>query len=408
MIVANEMWFQLTILLGIAVASHFIVTRFGQPLVIAEIIIGILIGPSILGIITNIDLISQFAQLGAIFLLFAIGLECNLNEIYTKKSLIIASFGVIVPWIAGFIFGMWIGQGVVVSVFIGAIIVATSVAVTAEILVEMGQLDKPVGKAIIGAAVVDDILGMIVLTMSLGVSSNSISVLPIIMLVVAAGLFIIVGAYIGSKYLGRIILFIEKQTTKVEYSSFIFALAVMFLYAFIAERIGMSAIIGAFVAGTMFSSVKIKKELQDGAKILTTVFAPIFFISIGLMVNFRILAGHELYVFMVFGLIFTIIAMVTKIIGCGIPAKAMGMSNRESLIVGYGMSPRCEVALIIAMLGLTAGIIGQNIYFMAVFMAILTTVLTPPFLKVLLKEQRKMTKKGELIAALSARKKKSF
>jgi Kef-type K+ transport system membrane component KefB len=402
MMVPTEIWFQLTVLLGIAVASHFIVTRLGQSMVVAEIVIGIIIGPSLVGIITDQNyLVAPFAQLGAIFLLFAIGLECNLNEIYTRKSLVIASCGVAVPWVAGFLFGLSIGQPFGSAVFIGAILVATSVAVTAGILVEMGQLDTKVGKTIIGAAVVDDILGMIVLTISIGASGSGVAVPHLLLVVVAAGLFIGIGAFVGSRYLGRVMMYIESKSTKVQHSGFLFALTVMFLYAFIAEVIMKSAIIGAFVAGTMFSAVPIKKEFDSGAKFLASVFAPIFFISIGIMVNLKGITGANI---LALGILLTLIAILTKVIGCSLPAKAMGMSTKESLTVGYGMSPRCEVALIIALLGLSEGIITQDIYFMAVFMAVLTTLVTPPFLKMLLKKEKKTKSKAELLGALHRKK----
>lgn len=399
MFASGEIWFQMTILLGIAVASHFVVTRFGQPMVIFEILLGIIIGPSLFAIITNSNnFITQFAQLGAVFLLFAIGLECNLKEIYTRKSLIIATVGVIVPWCAGYGFGLAIGQSFAASVFIGAILVATSVAVTAEILMELGQLDKSVGKAIIGAAVVDDILGMIVLTMAIGVSGGGgVDVSRLLAIVIAAGLFIALGAFIGARYLGRIVQRIERETVKVPHSGFLFALAVMFLYAFVAEAIGMSAIIGAFVAGTMFSTVAIKKEFDDGAKFLSAVFAPIFFVSIGIMID---LHGITTVGVVLWGILFTFIAIITKVIGCGFAARACGMSARESFMVGYGMSPRCEVALIIALLGLSAGIIMQDVYFIAVLMAILTTFFTPPLLKAMLEKKQKKKTKEQLIRSL--------
>lgn len=399
----SGIWFELTILMGLAVASHFIVTKFGQPLVVGEIVLGIFIGPSILGFITDTNLISQFAQLGALILLFSIGLECNIREIYTKESIVIATCGVVVPWIGGYIFGISVGHDFSTSVFIGAIMVATSVAVTAQILVEMGQIGSRVGKTIVGAAVVDDILGMIILTLSLGFSENYIDLPHIILLVVGAALFIVVGSYIGVKYLSRVILFIENHTRKVEHSGFLFALAIMFLYAFISERIGISAIVGAFVAGTMFPTVSKKKEFHEGTKFLSSVFTPIFFISIGIMVNFSGLKG---YYIILFGILLTLIAILTKVIGCAIPAKFLGMSAKESLTVGYGMAPRCEVALAIAMLGLSLNLIAQDLYFMAVFMAILTTILTPPVLKFLLKREKKKRKKEELIRAISTSKRK--
>jgi Kef-type K+ transport system membrane component KefB len=217
----------------------------------------------------------------------------------------------------------------------------------------------------------------------------------------------VIGAFIGARYIGKVLMYIEAKTTKVEHSGFLFAVAIMFFYAFIAERIGMSAIIGAFVAGTMFSGVVLKKEFNDAAKILSTLFAPIFFISIGLMVNFKLLGngGMSPYIIVLFGILLTLIAIITKVVGCSISARAMGMPTKDSFIVGYGMSPRCEVALIIALLGLSAGVITQDIYFMAVIMAILTTLLVPPLLKELLKEKKKMMlKKEELIKRLMTQK----
>jgi Kef-type K+ transport system membrane component KefB len=245
---------------------------------------------------------------------------------------------------------------------------------------------------------------MIVLALSVGVYQNSgtgldfAGMLPIIKIIIIACIFIVIGAYIGSKVFGQVIMIIESKTGKASHAGFLFALAIMFLYAYIAELIGISAIVGAFVAGTMFSSVPIKKEFDDGAKFLATVFTPIFFITIGIMVNFSGLNG---FYFVGMGIVLALIAIFTKVIGCSIPAKATGMTTRESLIVGYGMTPRCEVALIIAMLGLSLGIIGQGIYFMAIMVAVLTTILTPPALKMLLADNKRGMKKKDLIAKLS-------
>lgn len=396
------MWFQLTIFIGVAVASHFVVKRFGQPMVIAEIILGVIIGPSVIGIITgNNFLITPFAQIGAIFLLFAIGLECNINEIYTPKSIVIATCGIIVPWIAGFLFGVALGQPLGVAVFIGAILVSTSTAVTAEILVELGQVDTQVGKTIIGAAVVDDILGFIVLAFAIGVSGETFSMPHIFLLGLAAALFVVIGGFIGSRYLGRLVSWIETRTNRMQHSAFLFALTIMFLYVFISETIGLSVIIGAFVAGTMFSSIPEKKELDDGAKFLSTIFTPIFFISVGIMVDLREITSINV---LLLGILLTLIAILTKVIGCSLPVKAMGMSTNDSLAVGYGMTPRCELAVIIGLAGLSAGIITQDIYVMAVLVSILTTVVSAPFFRMILKKGKKSKSKDELIKSMHKKK----
>jgi Kef-type K+ transport system membrane component KefB len=374
-VLIEDIWFQLTLLLAIAMISHFLISRFRQPMVIGEILLGIVLGPTIIGFILgalffsgdvvlffNFETIEILAGIGAIVLLFIIGLECDIREIYTKKSVAIAIGGIIVPWVLGYFISVLLLPAEVVqgypatAIFIGTALVATSIAVTASVLAEMKLIDSSVAKAILGAAVVDDILGMIVLSISAGVSGVDISILGfsvdlsvyVIYLIVIATLFIVIGVFIGARYFGRFVTYVQKkgEERNIMHSGFVMALVITFLYAFISESIGISAIVGAFVAGTMFSGIAFKRRLEEGASFLSAVFVPIFFISLGLLVDFHALYSEPgtLVVLLLFGVILTIVAILSKVIGCGIPAWLYKSSAKESFAIGVGMSPRLEVA----------------------------------------------------------------
>jgi len=419
-ILLKDIWFQLTLLLAIAIISHFAISRFKQPMVIGEILLGIILGPTIIGFIIgalvypgnvilffNVETLELLAGIGAIVLLFIIGLECDIREIYTKKSVAIAIGGIIVPFVLGYFVSVLLLPADIIAnfpatgIFIGTALVATSIAVTASVLAEMNLLDSKVAKVILGAAVVDDILGMIVLSVSAGVSGVSSSVFGftvdlsvyIVYLIVIATAFIIIGVFIGAKYFGKLVTYVEKKATarNIRHTGFLAALAITFLYAFISESIGISAIVGAFIAGTMFSGVAFKKRLQEGAGFLSAVFVPIFFISLGLLVDF-----HELYsalgtllIFLLFGVVLTIVAILSKVIGCGIPAKLYKSSSKEAFAIGIGMTPRLEVALVIALYGLSLGIIHQYVYSVIVLMGVLTALVTPPLLRMTFKKKEK-------------------
>jgi Kef-type K+ transport system membrane component KefB len=386
----GEVWFELTFLLVVSLFAGFLFSRFGQPRVIGYIVVGVVIGPSVLKIIQAGEdgasglpqSIQMLAELGSIVLLFMIGLECDLREIYTKKSIAIAIGGVLVPWGACFLVAGAFGYGAD-AVFVGATLVATSVAVTATVISELGLIGKPVAYAIVGAAVVDDILGMVVLGISKGISAGTIDSSGLIMLVIGAVLFVSVGAWVGSKLLVRIVFDVQISgyRRKLPLSGFTLVLAIAFLYAFVAELIGISAIVGAFVAGTAFSGSALRDGFRKGMQYLEALFVPLFFVSLGVVVN--VVDMVDTFWFMV---ALTAVAFATKIIGCGIPAKLVGMSSWDSLAVGIGMTPRLEIALIIAYYGLSTGIIGADLYSVVVAMGLLTAVFSPPLLKWALKK----------------------
>ena len=385
----EEVWFELTFLLAVSLFAAFLFTRFGQPKVIGYIVIGVVIGPSVLGIIQMgeggtsglPETIMMLSEMGAIILLFMIGLECDLKEVYTRKSISIALGGVVVPWIFGYGVAHMFGYGAD-AVFIGATLVATSVAVAASVLSELGLIGTPVAYAIVGAAVVDDIMGMVVLGISKGMASGELDAVGIGLLVIGAVLFVVLGAYLGSRFLAKLVFNVQISgyRRKMPMSGFILALAIAFLYSFIAEAIQISAIVGAFVAGTAFSGSALRDGFRKGTQYLEAVFVPLFFVSLGTAVNIT-----DIWDSIVFGLVLTAAALASKIVGCAIPARLSGMSKWDSVSVGVGMMPRLEIAFIIAYYGLSTQIIGVEVYSVVVFMGLVTALFTPSILKMALR-----------------------
>lgn len=385
----DEVWFELTFLLAISLLSSFLFVRLGQPRVIGYIIVGVIIGPSVLGIIQSSDTgtsglpesITMLAELGAIVLLFMIGLECDLKEIYTRRSIAIALGGVLVPWVSGFLLAHAFGYGSD-AIFIGATLVATSVAVTATVIFELGMIGTPVAYAIVGAAVVDDVLGMIVLGISKGLAAETVDFTTIGLQVVGAVLFVALGAWIGSRFLVRAVFNVQVSgyRRKMPMSGFILALSIAFLFSFIAEVIQISAIVGAFVAGAVFSGSALRDGFRKGTQYLEALFVPLFFVSLGTVVDLG-----EIWETIGFGIVLTLVAFATKIVGCAIPARMTGMSGWDSTAVGMGMVPRLEIALAIAYYGLSTEIIDTTLYSVVVFMALATAILSPPLLKMALR-----------------------
>jgi len=373
--------FQMSLLLFVALGGYLLASKINQSAIIGVIFAGLIIGPSVLGLVTYTDFVRSIASLGAIVLLFVIGLEFKILDIFKLKYGVIALAGVVVPWIGGYFVAKLFGFDFVTAIFIGTALTATSVAITANVLREMGKLQSDVAKAIIGAAVIDDILGLLVLSTSQQIATSSFAFFPIILILVKAVLFVALGIVIGTMYLTKIIKKIDNSHSAHKYPEtvFIFAMMIAFLYALIAEAVGLSGIIGAFIAGVSLEGVILhrSKDYKQGAEYLQIIFASIFFISLGILADIHALTWWIL----LFLVILTIVAIVTKIIGCSITAKLQGMSNKDSLAVGFGMSPRGEVAMIVALIGLNAGLIKQDIYVSLIFMSLLTTIITPIVLR---------------------------
>ncbi len=373
--------FQMSLLLFVALAGYLIAYRINQSAVVGIILAGILVGPSLLGLVTYTEFVASLGHLGAVVLLFTIGLHFNLKEIVNIKYSVIAFVGIIVPWIAGFYLAKAFGFGFGASIFVGTALTATSIAITANVLKEMGKLQTKAAKAIIGAAIIDDVLSLLVLSISGEIVSGVLS-LPFILVAIAKAIgFLVIGIFFGSMVVSRIMIRLDSTRFCDKYPEaiFIFAIMVAFLYSLVAELVGLSAIIGSFLAGVTLTRVRLKHEVafKEGAEHLQIIFASIFFISLGILLDFHVITLDLVW----FILVLTIVALLTKFIGCGVSARLQGIGTRDSLIVGVGMVPRGEVAMIIALIGLNQNLIRQDTYAALVLMSLLTTVIPPLILR---------------------------
>ena len=387
---------QLTILLTLAAVTHLFSKRFHQSTLVGEIFLGILLAPSLLGqfgiFVFEQSFVETFAALGAIFLLFLIGLESDFREIYTRKNFLVALGGVLFPLAFGFLAAWFLapvdattvgahGSQFLMALFVGATLTATSTAIAAAVLLELGLMKDQIGRTIIGAAVVDDILGLLLLSMVVGVAHGSIDAVGVVLVAAKAVAFIAIGILVGIYLFSPIVVRLQVEGHKlgIKHGGFIIALAIAFFYSLVAESIGLSAIIGAFLAGTMFAPAPLKEEFAEGARYLEAIFTPIFFISLGLAVN--VLTVWETPQIFLFMLALLIVALVTKVAGCGILAWLQKMTPVESLAVGWGMTPRGEVGLIVALTALTSEVIGDALFSAIVLVIIVVSVVPAPLFK---------------------------
>ncbi|HDS63130.1 MAG TPA: cation:proton antiporter [Methanofollis liminatans] len=369
--------FQMSLLLFVALAGYLVASRIHQSAVIGEILVGLLVGPSLLGLITYTDFVRSLAALGAVILLFVIGLEFDLRDILDIKYVVIGLVGVIVPWIGGYWVTAALGYSFGSAVFVGTAMTATSIAITANVLREMGLLDTRASRAIIGTAVIDDVLSLMALSVSIDIVSGTFSLVSLATIVAKDVVFIVVAAAVGIMVIAPFLERIDKRPFALKYPEFIFITAMMFafLFALGAEAIGISAIIGAFIAGMSFRGVNLihSRDLKEGAEYLHIIFASIFFVSLGILADFSALTP-EIIVLLI---ALIVMAVATKLVGCGVPAYFLGMGTKDSLVIGFGMVPRGEVAMIVALIGLNAGLIDQGIYVAIVLMSLITTLITP-------------------------------
>jgi len=373
--------FQMSLLLFVALAGYLIAYRINQLAVVGIILAGIAVGPSWLGLVTYTDFVSSLARLGAVVLLFTIGLEFKIKDISKPWYFLIALMGILLPWSGGFILAEAFHFDFSASIFIGTALTATSIAITANVLREMGKLQTQAAKAIIGAAVIDDVLALMALSVSQGLVSGALSFSSISIVMLKAVAFLVIGALIGRLVVARLMERFSKIKLTEQYpeSVFLFAMMIAFLYGLVAELVGLSAIVGSFLAGISLAGVKVKhgRIFKEGANHLQIIFASIFFVSLGVILDLHVVTINPLW----FILALSILAVLTKLIGCGIPAKLSGMTLKDSLVVGVGMAPRGEVAMIIALLGLNQKLISQETYVALILMSLLTTIFPPLILK---------------------------
>ena len=372
---------QMSLLLIVAMAGYLLAARLHQPAVVGEILAGLVIGPSLLGWITYTDFVANLAHLGALILLFVVGLEFKLKEIAGWRYAVIALFGVLLPWLGGWALALAFGFSGHQAIIIGVALTATSIAITADTLREMGKLQTKTAKAIIAAAVIDDVLALMALSVAKQMAAGELAFGPITLMIVKAALFLSAGAWLGQKVVSPLTAKLDETALARNYPElvFIFAMLVAFTYAFVAEAMGLSAIVGAFVAGVSLEGVNLRysRSFREGADYLRAIFGAIFFISLGILADLRALDWHAVF----FVAALTVVALLTKAVGCGLPARWLGMPPRDALAVGIGMSPRGEVAMIIALLALNEKVIEQPAYVALVMMSLLTTLAVPLILR---------------------------
>lgn len=365
-----------------------ITRKFYMPQVVGALLAGLILGPGILNVISQTDFINQSAEVGVVVLMFCAGMETDVNELKKsgKASLIIALIGVFVPLAGGYITAMVFGQmGLIKSdasssvflqnLFIGVILTATSVSITVETLKELGKLKTRAGNAILGAAVIDDILGIIALTIITSLADSSIKVWIILLKIV--GFFVFVGV-IGVLFYK----FFSKWSDKSEVGlqrHVIVALVFCLLMAYAAEAFfGVADITGAYLAGIVISLTQKEKYISSRFNTLSYLYlSPIFFASIGL----KVVLPKMSCAIIAFSAILTIVAILTKVVGCGLGAKLCHYTNHESVQIGVGMISRGEVALIVANKGASLGLMGSQLMGPIVIVVIITTIIAPILLK---------------------------
>jgi Kef-type K+ transport system membrane component KefB len=355
--------------------------RLKLPAVLGEIMAGAVLGPYALGIIHPTDTIHSIAEIGAIFVLFHAGLETSPQDLIRvgNKALLVAVVGILFPFVLGFLYMRLHGEATTEATFVGAAMVATSVGITARVLGDLGVLNSRSARIILGAAVFDDILGMLLLAVVAGLASVAgIAWLHLGVVATEAVVFALFMIFIGS----RIIRPLRRRVENLETHNapLILALAICLLLSWMATKIGMAAIIGAFFAGLMFADYSPEWELLPRVDAISDFLAPYFFFSIGSRLELGLFKGNVLTA----AIVISILAIVSKLIGCGLPLIKEGWHT--AIKVGVGMMPRGEVALIVALVGLTSKIVTPPTYAIVVFMTAVTTLLAPPVLRYLYRD----------------------
>src|SRR5947207_1653317 len=356
--------------------------RLRLPGVLGEILAGVGLGPYALNWIAPSDTIYSVAEVGAIFVLFSAGLETSPQALIRvgRKSLLVAVAGVVAPFILGFAYMKIRGDATTEAVFVGAAMVATSVGITARVLADMHVLATRTAQIILGAAVFDDILGMILLAVVAGIASpGGLHWLHLGILIGEAAAFALFMIFVAPHIVRRMQPRMEQLSS--QNASVIVALAICLLLSWLAAKIGMAAIIGAFFAGLVFADYAPQWNLFPRVAGITEFLAPFFFFAIGARLNLTFMNRQVL----VAAAVIPVLAIVSKVIGCGLPLFKEGWP--AVLQVGVGMMPRGEVALIVALVGLQSQIVTQSTYAIVVFMTGITTLLAPPLLRYLFRSE---------------------
>lgn len=376
----------------IVIAAKFmgiVARKLKAPQVVGEIVAGLLIGPCVLGIVQQSDFLVQMAEIGVILLMFSAGLETNLKDLLKTGpiALLIACAGVFVPLVGGTLLYMgfygtapWGSEKLYTAVFIGVIMTATSVSITVQSLKELGKLKGKVGTTILSAAIIDDIIGIIVLTFVIAFKNPETKPSSVVVNTLLFFIFALVVGFISYK----IFKWVDNRyphTRRIPIAGLAYCLAL----SYIAESyFGIADITGAYVAGIILCSIRDSEYIAEKMDINSyMLFGPVFFASIGLKTNIENINGEIL----LFSIGFVIVALITKIIGCGLMARLCRFNTMDSLKIGIGMMTRGEVALIVSQKGLAVGLLSPVYFTSVILLIIVSSISTPILLKLLFNKE---------------------
>lgn len=375
----------LAIILLFAKCLGILARKFKAPQVVGQILAGLLVGPCVFGWISQNDFITQMAEVGVIILMFSVGLESDLKELLKTGpvAFLIACAGVITPLIAGALLYMgfygvspWGSENFYRAVFIGTIMTATSVSITVASLQELGKIKSKVGTTIVSAAIIDDVIGIIVLTFVVGFKNPDSNPGMVVLKTIAFFAVAIVGGFL----IYKIFLTLDNRyphTRRIP----IVSVAFCFGLSYISERyFGIADITGAYVAGLVLCNLSDNEYIERKVDVSSYMFfGPIFFASIGLKTSFDSINGKMI----AFGICFVIVALLAKVVGCGLVSRLCRYNAADSLKIGVGMMTRGEVALIVAQKGLAAGMLTADYFTAVILLIIVSSILTPILLKLL-------------------------
>jgi Kef-type K+ transport system membrane component KefB len=377
----SQILLDLFILFAAAKIGGEIFERIGQPGVVGELLAGIIIGPGALGIISESIINETVATLGVILLLFYVGLETRASDIFDVgfEATLTALSGIVIPFLLGYGLATMVGLPTIEGLFIGTAMVATSVGITARVLTDRGYIHLKPSKVILGAAIIDDILGMMILSFVAGLAgAQRLSWLDQTVVIFQAITFVLFLALAAPKLVKTHASLLEKL--HIRNAPLVVALLISLGLSALASYLGLAAIVGAFLAGMAFAETADRFALEKQTKPIYEFLVPFFFVVMGSKVELSSFANIEIIILTV---AVTLLAILGKLLGCGLGALRLGF--KEALAVGVGMVPRGEVGFIVATVGLVLKVIEPSLYSVVVAMAIITTMIVPPLLPRLFK-----------------------
>jgi len=364
-------------------ALALLTSRLHMPQVVGALVAGVLLGPAVFNLVEPNETISAIAEFGVLLLLFSAGLETDLKQLSSSmgSSLLIATSGITLAIAGGFLVALLITGPSLESFFIGVVIASTSTSITVEAMHEMDKLRTKSGTALMGVSVIDDVIGIIILAIVLGMSESGFSFEAVWMTLLKIITFFMFATLCGI-IVNKLFSFMY-DNLGVKRRLSIFALAFCFLMSYLAEQFGLASITGAYIAGVAFCNTRCAEYLETRITVLSyMIFTPVFLANIGIHASFGGLNGSII----LFTALLVIVSMLTKVIGCGLGAKICKFTNKESLQIGIGMMTRGEITLIVASKGISHNLMDSQLFSSIIVVVLITVLITPIFLKAVYEE----------------------